>query len=66
MSQNENTPNYLTPLEVANILKLHKQTIIKWAASGKIPSYKIGYKDLRFKLDEVLKWIEQRAQNGKR
>jgi excisionase family DNA binding protein len=34
--------NYLSPKEVAGILRFNEKTICRWCISGKLPAYKFG------------------------
>lgn len=54
----------LTPQEIADLLSVRKSTIYQWTHMGYIPHVKLG-KFVRFQLDELLKWLEKKAQNGK-
>jgi excisionase family DNA binding protein len=44
---------YLTVLEVAEILQVNKFTIYRWSKSGKIPSRVIGGRVLRFLASDI-------------
>jgi len=55
-------PEIMTTKEVAKYLKLHEMTILKHAATGKIPSVRIG-NVWRFNKEAIDKWI---ANNEKR
>jgi excisionase family DNA binding protein len=43
--------------EVAEHLKVTKETIRAWIRENKIPNYKVG-KQYRFKLSEIDEWIK--------
>ena len=43
----------LTPDELALELKMPRRTVVRKAASGELPSYRVG-RDYRFRLSEVL------------
>lgn len=52
---------FLTTKEISEMLSLSKGTIYRMVRDKKIPHYKIN-NELRFKLDEITKWIKaQRA-----
>ena len=51
----------LTPDQLAVILTWKCLTILRWAAKGKIPSYRAG-RAYRFKLADVLEALTPRAQ----
>jgi excisionase family DNA binding protein len=46
----------MKPKELAEFLRLTRETVCKLAAEGKLPGFKIG-RSWRFDLDEVLKQI---------
>lgn len=48
--------------ELSEILGVHIQTIYNWVKEG-MPRMKMGYNLVRYDLDEVMKWIENRG-NG--
>lgn len=49
--------NWSTMDEVAEHLKVNKDTIRTWIRENKIPNYKVG-KQYRFKLSEIDEWIK--------
>lgn len=49
----------LTVLEVAELLKLHRKTVYKFARLGKLPACKMG-KQFRFRKSEILKTLDKR------
>ena len=49
----------LTPKEVAEMLRVSVKTVYSWVNSGRIPYYKLAGSVVRFKEDEILKWIEE-------
>jgi len=51
----------MTVRQVAELLGVHENWIYDQAASGELPSYKIGG-TRRFLRDEVLRWIAERRQ----
>lgn len=57
------TQNFLTISEMAEILKVRKSWLYartRQTGPGAIPRLKIG-KYIRFRLNEVLAWLEQQA-----
>ncbi|MFN8474897.1 MAG: helix-turn-helix domain-containing protein [Anaerolineae bacterium] len=48
---------YLTPKEIAQLLKLHEETIRRYLRSGELPAIKLGgvYRVKREDLEEFLK-----------
>lgn len=47
-----NSTNLLTTVEVAELLRVHRQTIIRWAQDGTIPAIRVG-RDWRFRRSDV-------------
>jgi excisionase family DNA binding protein len=54
----------LTVRQVAELLGVHENWVYDHAASGDLPSYKIGG-TRRFDPDEFRDWREQQRQNGR-
>jgi excisionase family DNA binding protein len=48
----------LTPEEVADLLSLTRDTVIKKAREGKMPSLKLG-KAIRFRLATIEAWLRE-------
>lgn len=51
----------LTYREVADLLVVKPDTVRRWAASGQLPSVRLGGRLLRFRADDVEHWIEGQA-----
>jgi excisionase family DNA binding protein len=49
----------LTPLELANQLRVKVCTVRHWVKQGKIPVIRISRKVLRFRLEDVLAVLEE-------
>ncbi len=56
---------FLTPLELSRILKLHPFTVTRLAREGKLPGFKVGG-SWRFRKDEFEKWIASRTSGRPR
>jgi excisionase family DNA binding protein len=60
----------LNPNEAAEVLKMDKRTLVRWARIGYVPAHPLGEgkrKLWRFLEHELLDWVEaQRIHNGKR
>lgn len=52
-------PSYVTTKELMDILKVSRDSIVRWRAEG-MPFEKIN-RTVRFNLEEVLKWIEEKT-----
>jgi excisionase family DNA binding protein len=55
----------MTVRQVAELLGVHENWVYDQAASGELPSYKIGG-TRRFDPDDVHDWIEQHRENGRK
>jgi excisionase family DNA binding protein len=55
----------MTVRQVAELLGVHENWVYDQAASGELPSYKIGGAR-RFDPDELRDWIEQHRENGRK
>jgi excisionase family DNA binding protein len=49
----------LTTEELAQMLKVSTRTLIRWRKEG-LPHIQVGYRTIRYDLNEVMKWIENR------
>jgi excisionase family DNA binding protein len=57
----ESMDEILEPQQVADMLKVHRRTLIRWAEQGKIPGFKIG--DLwRFRREAIEEYIRKEEQ----
>ena len=57
MSDDKKQPKLLEAHDVAEMLNVKLSTVYTWVLEGYLPAIKLG-KLVRFKLDEVLDWIE--------
>lgn len=57
---------FLTMEEVGNLIGLDRSTIYNWKRQGLLPHYKIGKRAVRFKLAEVLQWMETQKRETSR
>ncbi len=48
----------MTMEEVGNLMGLDRSTIYAWKRKGLLPHYKIGKRAVRFKMSEILRWLE--------
>ncbi len=57
---NEEQPEYLTLMQVSELLKVHPNTLRNWDKSGELKALRIGTRKLRrYKKSDVLKFIEK-------
>ena len=61
-SHTEQNINILTVQEVANLLRVHRSTISRYAKSGELKSYLIGNRRL-FKKDDVLTFFDNQVDS---
>jgi excisionase family DNA binding protein len=57
---------FLTMEEVGNLMGLDRSTIYNWKRQGLLPHYKIGKRAVRFKLSEILRWLEIQKRGEQR
>ena len=48
--------------ELAEALGVSERQVRRWGADGTIPSRKISHKVRRYRLDEVVEWLESTRQ----
>ena len=58
MSDDKKQAKLLEAHDVAEMLNVKLSTVYTWVLEGYLPAIKLG-KLVRFKLDEVLEWIEE-------
>ncbi len=51
----------LTYSQVAAELHVKKGTLFYWVARGEIPYVRLGPRTVRFRRDELMRWLEARA-----
>jgi excisionase family DNA binding protein len=51
----------LTAREVADLLGVSAETVLRWTRAGKLPSIKLPGGAIRFREEEIESWIGQRA-----
>jgi len=53
----------LEPREVAQLLKVHHRTIVRWAEQGKLPGFKLGdlWRFRREAIEEYIRKLEKEA-----
>lgn len=54
----------LTTREVADLLNLSRETVMRWANVGKLPAIKLPSGALRFREDELAQGLESRSTRG--
>ena len=55
----------LTVDEVAEYLRLNRETVLRKARRGEIPAIKIGYKSYRFSRDQIDDWLKAKTETKK-
>ncbi len=57
---------FLTMKEVGDLMGVDRSTIYNWKRRGVLPYYKIGKRAVRFKLTEILQWLDiQKRDSGR-
>ena len=51
----------LTVNEVAEYLRLNRETVLRKARKGQIPAIKMGYRTYRFYKDQIDDWLRREA-----
>ena len=51
----------LTAREVAELLSVSTETVLRWTRLGDVPAFRLPGGALRFRLDELELWLEERA-----
>jgi excisionase family DNA binding protein len=51
----------LTADEVAECLRLNRETVLRKARRGEIPAIKMGYRSYRFYKDQIDDWLKEKA-----
>jgi len=54
-----NEPEFLTVEEVANRLRVHEDTVLRWIRAGRLKAYKIG-RDYRIERTDYEEFLRQR------
>jgi PTS system nitrogen regulatory IIA component len=52
----------LTAGEVAEYLRLNRETVLRKARKGEIPAIKMGYRSYRFYKDQIDDWLKAKAE----
>jgi len=54
-------PAYLTPADVATMLKVHERSVLRWAAAdATMPVTRLGGRVVRFERMALLRWLERK------
>ena len=55
---------FLTSAEVAKLIGVSSQVVLKWAKAGKIPVTRLGKRVLRFEATAIEAWLKKNEQQG--
>lgn len=55
----------LTVDEVAEYLRLNRETVLRKARKGEIPAIKMGYRSYRFHRKQIDEWLKAKAETKK-
>jgi carbon-monoxide dehydrogenase medium subunit len=53
--------DYLTVAEVARLLRVHRTTVWRWIATGRLHAYRIGTRTLRIRRDDLRRFLQPAA-----
>lgn len=56
----ENVDTFYTVTEIADMLRVHRYTVIRWIHSGKVRAYRSG-KNWRIKKSDFKEWLNNNA-----
>lgn len=56
------TTELLTTRQVAEYLGVHVNTVLRLCHHAGLPFYRVGTRDLRFRREEVDRWLEERRR----
>ena len=51
--------------DIAQLANVTLQTVLKWARENKIPHHRISARCLRFSIEEVNHWLQQKRDANK-
>ncbi len=54
----------LTVDEVAEYLRLNRETVLRKARKGEIPAIKIGYRSYRFYKEQIDEWLKAKTETS--
>lgn len=55
----ENSHEYLTYMQLAELLQVSRRTLGRWVCLGKIPYSRISSQEVRFSRSEIVAWLKQ-------
>ena len=55
----------LTAREVADLLSVSPETVLRWTRRGELPAIRLPSGALRFRENEIDTWLEERATPGR-
>lgn len=53
----------LTLNEVAELLRVHRKTVMSWVSANKLPAVRLGNRTIRFDEAEVMKMLKGQADS---
>jgi excisionase family DNA binding protein len=56
----------LTSKEVAELLGVSKETVLRWWRAGEIPGYRLAPTVLRFRESDLEAWLANRRDSGQK
>lgn len=63
MANNHNTPRLrlLTPEQAAKDLQVCTKTVLRWGRQGKLKSFRLGWRTVRFDPEDVSRMVRETA-----
>jgi len=55
----------LTAREVADLLGMSTETVLRWVRQGRLPAFRLPGGAIRFREDEIDGWLAERATPGR-
>jgi excisionase family DNA binding protein len=55
------TERLLTARELAELLSLSSETVLRWTRRGELPAFRLPNGAIRFRRDELDAWLAERA-----
>ena len=55
----------LTAREVAGYLRVSTETVLRWTRRGKLPGFPLPSGAIRYRKDDLDRWVEERATPGR-
>jgi excisionase family DNA binding protein len=57
-------PEYVSPDELASLLGVHKETVLRWVSTGTVPYFRPSRSVIRIRLADAMAAFEAKANRG--